>query len=200
MTSENHHLFVADRDGTPIQLSSPEACGAGEGRSGVCNLEPAPSEGLIQLREINHFTTFVANYQLTNDFYRSLFDLQDQAFQGAFPLLGLGDGRQFLMFVGGTQPGAPRQAGRIDHVSLNIDDFTEESVLQRLTQYGLTPRVEGEPAAPLQHWVSRRMPERGGAPGGTPEVYFSDPDGIHIQLQHLAYCGGGGVHGEDCSN
>lgn len=198
MTSENHHLFLADRDGTPVQLSSSGACGAGEGVSAVCTLEPAPSAGLIQLREINHFTTFVANYQLTNDFYRSLFGLQDQAFQGTFPLLGLGDGRQFLMFVGGTQPGEPAQPGRIDHASINIDDFTEESVLQRLTDYGLTPRVEGEPAAPLQHWVSRRMPERGGAPGGTPEVYFSDPDGIHIQLQHLTYCGGGGIYGEDC--
>jgi len=81
---------------------------------------------------------------------------------------------------------------------LNIEDFTEESVLQRLTDYGLTPRAEGATAEPLQHWVSRRMPERGGAPGGTPEVYFSDPDGIHIQLQHHTYCGGGGVFGEEC--
>ncbi|MDO9475460.1 MAG: hypothetical protein Q7L07_02020, partial [Pseudohongiella sp.] len=108
-------------------------------------------------------------------------------------------GNQFLMFVGCTQPGTPTQPGRIDHASLNIEDFTEQSVLQRLTDYGMTPRTEGQPAAPLQHWVSRRMPERGGAEGGTPEVYFSDPDGIHVQLQHHTYCGGGNEFGGDCS-
>jgi catechol 2,3-dioxygenase-like lactoylglutathione lyase family enzyme len=198
MTSENHHLFLADRDGITVQLSSPEACGAGEGSGVRCSPEPAPAAGLIQLREINHFTTYVANYQLTNEFYRKLFGLENQAFQGQFPLLGLTDGRQFLMFVGGTQPGEPAQPGRIDHASLNIEDFTEQSLLQRLTEYGLSPRPEGQPAAALQHWVSRRMPERGGAPEGTPEVYFADPDGIHIQLQHLSYCGGGGIYGEDC--
>jgi len=198
MITENHNLFFADRDGIAVQLSSPGACGAGEGRGVTCTLEPAPTEGLIKLREINHFTSYVANYQLTNAFYRQLFGLENQAFQGNFPLLGLTDGRQFLMFVGGTQEGEPAQAGRIDHASLNIEDFTEASVLQRLTDYGLTPRAEGATAEPLQHWVSRRMPERGGAPGGTPEVYFSDPDGIHIQLQHHTYCGGGGVFGEEC--
>lgn len=198
MTTENHHLYFADRDGIRVQLSSPDACGSGDGPQATCNLEPAPGTGLIELREINHFTTFVSNYELTNEFYRSLFGLENQAFQGTFPLLGLTDGRQFLMFVGGTQPGEPAQAGRIDHASLNIENFTEESVLERLTEYGLTARPDGEDARPLQHWVSRRMPERGGAPGGTPEVYFSDPDGIHIQLQHHTYCGGGGVFGEDC--
>ncbi|WP_339857766.1 VOC family protein [Pseudohongiella acticola] len=198
MMTENHHLYVADPNGIPVQLSSPDACGAGEGRGVPCELEPAPEEGLIELREINHFTTYVANYEVTNDFYRNLFGLGNQAFQGTFPLLGLSDGRQFMMFVGGTQPGTPAQPGRIDHASLNIENFTEESVLERLTEYGLTARPAGEDARPLQHWVSRRMPERGGAPGGTPEVYLSDPDGIHIQLQHHTYCGGGGVFGENC--
>ncbi len=198
MSTDNHHLFFADRDGIRVQLTSTNTCGGGEGRDVDCTPEPASETGLIELREINHFTTYVANYQQTNEFYRNLFGLENQAFQGTFPLLGLGDGQQFLMFVGGTQSGEPAQAGRIDHASLNIENFTEESVLERLTEYGLTPRPEGEEARPLQHWVSRRMPERGGAPGGTPEVYFSDPDGIHIQLQHQTYCGGGGAFGEDC--
>lgn len=195
MLADNHALFVADRDGVVFQLSDLNACGSGDDN---CNPEPAPAPGLIRLREINHMTTYVANFELSNDFYRNLFGIENQVFQGTFPVLGVGDGNQFLMFVGGTQPGTPAQAGRIDHASLNIEDFTEESVLQRLTAYGLTPRVEGQPSAPLQHWVSRRMPERGGAPGGTPEVYFSDPDGIHIQLQHHTYCGGGNEFGGDC--
>ena len=43
-----------------------------------------------------------------------------------------------------------------------------------------------------------RMPNRGGAPEGTPELYFSDPDGLSIQLQDVAYCGGGGYLGGVC--
>jgi len=48
------------------------------------------------------------------------------------------------------------------------------------------------------HWISMRMPNRGGAEGGTPELYFSDPDGIRIQLQDAGYCGGTGYLGDDC--
>lgn len=199
MTTNNLQLFLADPDGILVQLSSPESCGGRGSRGENCSPEPAPAEGLIRLHDINHFTSYVSNYQRTNEFYRNLFGLENQAFQGDFPLLGVGDGPQFLMFVGGTEPGEPTQAGRIDHASLNIENFTVDSVLQRLTDYGLTERPDGEDAGPLQHWVSMRMPERGGAPGGTPEVYFSDPDGLHLQLQHRDYCGGGGEFGQDCS-
>jgi len=198
MTTDNLQLFLADRDGVVVQLSSPDSCGGSGNRGATCSPEPPPGEGLIRLQDLNHFTTYVSNYQLTNEFYRTLFGLENQAFQGDFPLLGVGDGPQFLMFVGGTQSGEPEQPGRIDHASLNIEDFSVDSVLARLTDYGLDPRPEGEEAGPLQHWVSMRMPERGGAPGGTPEVYFSDPDGIHLQLQHRTYCGGGGEFGQDC--
>ena len=38
----------------------------------------------------------------------------------------------------------------------------------------------------------------GQAPEGTPELYFSDPDGLSIQLQDPSYCGGGGYLGEVC--
>jgi hypothetical protein len=48
------------------------------------------------------------------------------------------------------------------------------------------------------HYVSLRMPERGGAEGGTPELYFTDPDGILLQLQDVSYCGGGGYLGSEC--
>lgn len=195
MLADNHELFFADRDGIVVQLTSPSDCGMGDA---PCSPEPAPGPGLIELREINHMTSYVSNFQLTNEFYQKVFGYEYQAYQGTFPLLGVGDGTHFLMFVGGAQPGQPAQPGRIDHASLNMENFSVDSLLQTLTDYGLSPRPEGQPAAPLQHWVSMRMPERGGAPGGTPEVYFSDPDGIHIQLQHHTYCGGGNEFGGDC--
>src|SRR5262249_35093829 len=46
--------------------------------------------------------------------------------------------------------------------------------------------------------VSMRMENRGGAPGGTPELYFTDPDGLLMQLQDTSYCGGGGFLGDTC--
>ena len=46
--------------------------------------------------------------------------------------------------------------------------------------------------------MTMRMPDRGGAPGGTPELYFTDPDGILLQLQDARYCGGNGYLGEEC--
>ena len=51
---------------------------------------------------------------------------------------------------------------------------------------------------PLVTYISLRMPNRGGAEGGTPELYFTDPDGLAIQLQDVKYCGGGGFLGELC--
>jgi len=46
--------------------------------------------------------------------------------------------------------------------------------------------------------VNTRMEDRGGAKGGTPELYFTDPDGIVMQLQDVSYCGGAGSLGEVC--
>ena len=53
-------------------------------------------------------------------------------------------------------------------------------------------------AKPLESWISLRKEDRGGAKEGTPELYFTDPDGISIQLQDVKYCGGGGLLGEIC--
>jgi len=71
--------------------------------------------------------------------------------------------------------------------------------LKALESYGLEPRAAGPgPAGPMRHYVSMRMENRGGAPGGTPELYFTDPDGLVMQLQDASYCGGSGLLGEIC--
>jgi len=54
------------------------------------------------------------------------------------------------------------------------------------------------PVGPLRHYITMRMENRGGAPGGTPELYFTDPDGLLMQLQDTTYCGGGGFLGNEC--
>ena len=191
-------MFFTDREGLLMQLCSSAYCGAA---NDACDaLEAAPSAGLLQLREINHFTNYMTHAPAANQFYRDLFGLGYQSYQGpTMPTIGVGDGRQFLMFVGGSQEGAPRNAARIDHVSLSVAEFDVERILALLTGFGLTARQDPDTTPALSHWVSMRMPNRGGAEGGTPELYFSDPDGLHIQLQHVDYCGGGGYLGDECA-
>ena len=115
--------------------------------------------------------------------------------QAAAPALGVGPGEHFLMFVGLGAAGGTT-AARINHVCLSVESFDVERVQSVLEGHGVTPR-DGEPG-PLRHWISLRMPNRGGAPEGTPELYFSDPDGLSIQLQDPTYCGGGGYLGGVC--
>jgi len=190
-------VFVTDREGLLLQLCANTYCGAADDS---CDAEQAaPGAGLLQLRDINHFTNYMSNAQAANQFYMDLFGLSYQSYQGpTMPTIGVGDGRQFLMFVGGSQEGAPARPGRIDHVSLSVDDFDVERILLVLESFGLAARQDPAVTPVLSHWVSMRMPNRGGAEGGTPELYFSDPDGLHIQLQHVDYCGGGGYLGDEC--
>ena len=95
----------------------------------------------------------------------------------------------------GRGPGGPR-AG-IDHACMSMNDFDPAIVTQLLVGYGLK-KQEGQGRGPLVTYISLRMPNRGGAEGGTPELYFTDPDGLAIQLQDVKYCGGGGLLGELC--
>ncbi len=193
-------LYFADVEGLIYHLSSPMDCG-GDGALGeVCNaVEPAPSAGMFQLVDYNHFTNFTANRGRANDFHRRVFGKEFQAYQGPnAPVVGVGDGFQFLMYTGASEEGPPENPALIHHVCFSMRDFDVDNILAQLTAYGLRPRPDGAETEPLMHWVSMRMPNRGGFETGTPEVYFSDPDGIFIQVQDPSYCGGGGYLGENC--
>jgi len=193
-------LYFADAEGVRYQLTPENYCGGGGEYGTRCNApESATAAGLFRLVDLSHFTTFLANRDRANAFYTRAFGKQYQAFQGPnSPVIGVGDGLQFLMYVGGSQAGAPTSPGRIDHACFSIQPFAVDDILASLTDYGLRPRQDPADTQPLMHWVSMRMPNRGGAEGGTPEVYFSDPDGIHMQLQDPGYCGGGGYLGDSC--
>jgi catechol 2,3-dioxygenase-like lactoylglutathione lyase family enzyme len=110
-----------------------------------------------------------------------------QAAAGAAPAAGRGRG------------GAPAGA-RIDHACMSLDGFNVDGLLKTLADYGIkASENSGRSGGPLTSWVSVRPEARGGAPiTGTPELYFSDPDGLSIQLQDSKYCGGGGYLGDIC--
>jgi catechol 2,3-dioxygenase-like lactoylglutathione lyase family enzyme len=98
---------------------------------------------------------------------------------------------------GGRAGGAPPRAAGIDHACVSMENFDPAAVTKLLVSYGLKQQ-EGQTRTPLATYISLRMPNRGGAEGGTPELYLTDPDGLAIQLQDVKYCGGGGVLGEIC--
>jgi hypothetical protein len=107
------------------------------------------------------------------------------------------------MFTGGGGgrggAAAAARSASINHACFTVDRFSPDEVLKTLETFGLKPRDSAAgPAGPLRHYVTMRMENRGGAPGGTPELYFTDPDGLLMQLQDSSYCGGSGFLGNEC--
>lgn len=186
-------VYFADARGLIVQLCDPGYCGSGTDR---CAAPEPVDAGVFTLRDLNHFTVFVNDGAAANRFYQSLFGLSVQAYQGPqAPVTGIGDGFQFVMYAG--PPRSEAVPASIHHACFNMPNFEVEEILARLTDNGLTARGDS-PVGPLMHYVSLRMPERGGAEGGTPELYFTDPDGLLMQLQDVSYCGGGGYLGAEC--
>ena len=194
-------LHMGDPNGLVIQLQDPKYCGGSGPLGDNCTRpEPAPGRGSLELIGLSHLTINVSDPESTNAFYQETFGMDVQAFQAASPLLGVGQGSDFLMFISLGRAGRGSAApARINHACLTLEDFDVQRIQSALEEHGIQPRGTGPGGSgPLRHWVSMRMPNRGGAPEGTPELYFSDPDGLSIQLQDVRYCGGGGYLGESC--
>ena len=192
-------LLLGDPHGIVLHLVDPRHCGGSGPAGSSCGpVEEPDTPGLIAVRDFNHFTNNVADPERANTFYGDVFGARPQVYQATAAALDIdGGGPQFLMFTGGSaRAGGP---GVINHLCFSMEGYDTEAVLATLADYGIRPRAEGEAATtPLISYVSMRMPNRGGAPDGTPELYFTDPDGLRIQLQDVSYCGGGGVLGNIC--
>jgi catechol 2,3-dioxygenase-like lactoylglutathione lyase family enzyme len=199
-------LYFTDPDGIVVQLQDPRYCGGAGPLGNICPPpEPSSKKGLLALHGWSHCTNFVSDAARVTKFYQDVFGLRPQAYQGpTAPVLGVGGG-QFLMFAGGgggrgaAANAAPRPA-TINHLCMSMDGFIPDTVIKALESYGIKPRGSAQgPAGPLVHYISLRMENRGGAKEGTPELYFTDPDGLLIQLQDVKYCGGAGLLGEICN-
>ena len=200
LPSNPSEVFVADPGGVALQLHDVSYCGGGGLAGNDCTaVEPSQSKGLIAVRDMSHFTIFGGDPQRTIAFYQDLFGAPIQAYQGATPAYGFGPGVHFLMFAGGGpgRGGAQPAAGRIDHACMSMNGFDPAALTKTLVGYGLKEQANAS-REPLMTYISLRMPNRGGAEGGTPELYLTDPDGLAIQLQDVTYCGGGGFLGDVC--
>jgi len=196
MRGDTLELYFADARGLIVQLSDLAYCGGTGDAGNICNLAAAGPKGLMALEDLNHFTVFVSDGAEANQFYQDTFGLAVQAYQGSqAPVTGIGDGYQFVMYAGPRRD-EPMPAN-IHHACFSMPGFDVDRILATLTDYGLSARGDAA-VGPMMHYVSLRMPERGGVEGGTPEVYFTDPDGILVQLQDPSYCGGGGYLGNEC--
>jgi catechol 2,3-dioxygenase-like lactoylglutathione lyase family enzyme len=198
-------VYAGDPDGIVFQLQDPSYCGGTGPLGNRCPApQPAPKKGLIGLKGYSHCTVFSTDAQRTNAFYRELFGMPFRSYQGpTAPTLAIGPRDEFLMFTGGgaargAAPAPPRAAS-INHFCMTLEHFDADGIIKTLESYGIKPREsQTGPVGPMRHYISMRMENRGGAKEGTPELYFTDPDGILVQLQDVRYCGGAGVLGDVC--
>lgn len=135
----------------------------------------AQSKPSIEVSSINHVTLFVKDIPKAAEFYQSLFGLEVKTRQGNGINLSTGDEGQFLGFFGGTENTEPQ----IHHVCLGVKDFDVEKTVQALAERGIEAQI--------------RMRD-----DKIPEIYFTDPNGILMQLQDESYCGGSGLLGNIC--
>ena len=132
----------------------------------------------LPVQNLNHVTLNVTDVARSEVFYHRLFGMPTVFRQsnGAVPIMQLGTGPQFVA-LGGNANTTPR----ISHFCMTVSNFDPDRTMAILNEQG----VEGGRV---------RMRD-----GEVPELYFTDPDGISVQLQDVSYCGGSGRLGENCS-
>ena len=118
--------------------------------------------------QLNHVTVFVQDVQKSMAFYQRLFGMPLLTPQE--PGMNLKAGAGFL----GIYPAQGRATG-INHVCLGIEKFDADDVLRKLKAEGLDANIRLR--------------------GDTKELYFTDPDGIRVQLQDVRYISGIGPLG-----
>lgn len=123
------------------------------------------------VKSMNHVSIFVPNVQKSVEFYQGLFGMPLLTRQD--PGINLSTGQGFL----GIYPNqAGATGGSINHLCFGIENFDADATLKQLVDRGIkgSIRMRGE----------------------TKELYFTDPDGIRVQLQDVKYIGGTGVLGD----
>jgi len=122
------------------------------------------------VKSMNHVSIFVPDVKKAVQFYQDLFGMPILTRQDAGINLSTGNG--FF----GLYPRAGATAGSIDHICFGMENFDADAVLKQLADRGIKGNIRLR--------------------GETKELYFTDPDGIRVQLQDVKYIGGTGVLGD----
>lgn len=136
---------------------------------------PAAAQGAATpvgaVKSMNHVSIFVPSVQKSVEFYQGLFGMPLLTRQD--PGINLSAGAGFL----GIYPNqAGATGGSINHLCFGMDSFDADAVLKQLTDRGIKANIRLR--------------------GDTKELYFTDPDGIRVQLQDVKYKGGTGPLGD----
>ena len=124
------------------------------------------SRPTIRTLRINSCGIAVTDVARSVEWYQSLFGMPIQAMQGETAILRLGEGPRYLAISprGDEPPG-------FTSLGLAVENYDPERLAATLN------------AAGAQAEVRRRGPEQGGAPEGTPEVFFTDPLGGPVRAR-----------------
>jgi catechol 2,3-dioxygenase-like lactoylglutathione lyase family enzyme len=198
-------LFVPDPNGIKVQLQH-TTYGHGSGARGdiFASAPKAVAKSALELKSINHVFLTVANGVREKEFYQNVFDLPIGAMQGNIVTLAIREGTHEDQFIGfNAAANTPNAISGINHACFTIENFDAERVMGILIDNGLEPIETGIPALvrPTCRVRWRQRANNGGGPTsplGTPELYFTDPDNILIQIQDVSYCGGSGRLGQIC--
>ena len=196
-------LFVPDADGIKIQLQDTRY-GYGTGVLGdvIPPVSAAATKPVFAIKTLNHVTLTIANGAREKAFYDTVFGLPVRAMQGDGVTLAIGEGTDGIVF--NPKVNNPKAVPGVNHVCFTMENFDAERVMATLVDNGFEPIETGIPALvkPLTCRVRwRQRANNGGGPTsplGTPELYFTDPDNLRIQLQDVSYCGGSGRLGQIC--
>lgn len=123
------------------------------------------------VKAMNHVSVFVPDVKKSVEFYQGLFGMPILTRQD--PGINLSTGTGFYGIYP-AQGGAT--TGSINHVCFGMENFDADAVLKQLTDRGIKGNIRLR--------------------GDTKELYFTDPDGIRVQLQDVKYIGGTGVLGD----
>jgi catechol 2,3-dioxygenase-like lactoylglutathione lyase family enzyme len=203
LRGDTPEVFVRDPNGIKIQLQH-TSYGHGSGPKGDI-LPPtsiAVAEPPFKLKTINHVTLTIADGRRENEFYQTVLGLPVRAMQGDGVTLAIGEGTDGVVFNAAANN--PNAVSGINHACFTIENFDPERVTGILIENGFEPIENAIPSLikPLTCRVRwRQRANNGGGPTsplGTPELYFTDPDNLRIQLQDVSYCGGSGRLGQIC--
>jgi catechol 2,3-dioxygenase-like lactoylglutathione lyase family enzyme len=133
--------------------------------------QAAPTGPIGVVKSMNHISIFVPSVQKSMEFYQSVFGLPLLTKQE--PGMNLSTGASFL----GIYPAqAGATTGSINHICFGMENFDADAMVKKLAERGVKASIRLR--------------------GDTKELYFTDPDGIRVQLQDVKYKGGTGPLGD----
>ncbi len=119
-------------------------------------------------RSMNHVSLSVNDVQRSADFYQQVLGMNiiSRPANGGINM-GLGS-ESFLGLYNLSNPGG------MHHLCIGVDDYNPDELAEKLKAHGITANVNRDPA---------------NRTSGGDQLYFTDPDGILVQLAQHAYLG-----------